>query len=97
MVMEFHVDDTAAEERQDVITEVAFHVPPTNTDFVLSEKAETAAKAFLEQVGSDWALGVGRGQRAVVGWRLCSIGWVVAALHPPPKPQQVHQVTDDSV
>lgn len=33
VVMEFHVDDTASEVPEDVLAEMAFHVPNTNVDF----------------------------------------------------------------
>ncbi|GAX76261.1 hypothetical protein CEUSTIGMA_g3705.t1 [Chlamydomonas eustigma] len=49
VVMELHTDDTAAEERQDVLTEMAFHVPLTNSDFTGAGEDSTA-KAFLDQV-----------------------------------------------
>lgn len=32
-MMEFHVDDTAADEREDALAEMAFHVPAGHPDF----------------------------------------------------------------
>lgn len=49
VMMELHVDDTAADDRQDVLTEIAFHVPASNQDFV-ANGGDSAAKAFLDQV-----------------------------------------------
>ena len=49
-MMELHVDDTAADDRQDVLTEIAFHVPASNQDFAATG-GDSAAKAFLDRVG----------------------------------------------
>jgi structure-specific recognition protein 1 len=48
-MIELHVDDTADDDRQDVLTEISFHVPGSNQDFVASG-SESAAKALLDQV-----------------------------------------------
>lgn len=31
MLLEFHVDDTAGDDREDTLVEMAFHVPAANT------------------------------------------------------------------
>jgi hypothetical protein len=31
VLLEFHVDDTAADDKEDTLIEMAFHVPPGNT------------------------------------------------------------------
>lgn len=33
VMIEFHVDDTTGDQREDVLTEAAFYVPPGNQDF----------------------------------------------------------------
>lgn len=33
VMLELHTDDTAAGDKEDVLTEIAFYVPPGNTDF----------------------------------------------------------------
>ena len=65
VMMELHADDTAADDRQDVLTEMSFHVPASNEDFVVGG-TDTAAKAFLDQVGAGW----GRDRGACCVWEM---------------------------
>ena len=56
-MMELHVDDTAGDEREDMLTEMAFHIPASNPDFV-GDLESSASKVLLDQVGG-WAGGQG--------------------------------------
>lgn len=49
VMLEFHVDDTAADDKEDTLTEMAFHVPPTNPDFPADED-RPPSKVLLESV-----------------------------------------------
>ncbi|KAL6756819.1 hypothetical protein V8C86DRAFT_1789455 [Haematococcus lacustris] len=49
LMLEFHVDDAAPEERSDCLAEMAFHVPAGHPQWV-GEGEETPAKALLDAV-----------------------------------------------
>lgn len=51
IMMEFQVDDTAADDKEDTLTEIAFHVPSTNPDFKDEEdENKEPVKVLLQQV-----------------------------------------------
>jgi hypothetical protein len=44
LMLEFHVDDTAADEREDALTEMAFHVPSGNENWAGPRPEDPPAK-----------------------------------------------------
>mmetsp|Transcript_4974 Transcript_4974/g.10722 ORF Transcript_4974/g.10722 Transcript_4974/m.10722 type:complete len:694 (-) Transcript_4974:634-2715(-) len=50
IMMEFHADDTAGDDKEDCLTEMAFHIPPGHPDFAGLSGEDPAAKVLLDQV-----------------------------------------------
>ncbi|XVF60467.1 hypothetical protein PTKIN_Ptkin08bG0049300 [Pterospermum kingtungense] len=64
VMLEFHVDDTTGAKEKDSLTEITFHVPNSNTQFVGDEN-RPSAQVFREKIMSVADVGAG-GEEAVV-------------------------------
>lgn len=64
VMLEFHVDDTASEVPEDVLAEMAFHLPANNTDFPATEE-DASAKVRKSLKRSEQAAAVAASAAAV--------------------------------
>lgn len=53
-MLELHVDDTGGEVAEDMLTELAFYVPPGNEDFPAQGEEVPPAKVGPGRVGWGW-------------------------------------------
>ncbi|KAF5832780.1 FACT complex subunit SSRP1-A [Dunaliella salina] len=65
VMMEFNVDDTAADEREDMLAEMAFHVPQGHEDLAPENPEDAPAKVLLDQVLAHTDTGGVSGDEAV--------------------------------
>lgn len=79
VLLEFHVDDTAADDREDTLVEMAFHVPAGNERW--GAEAQAAGADGEDAVATVPAAKVGAERCSTVWLHLCLLFWRVCRKH----------------